>query len=399
MRYKAISADSHVNEHPELFIRHFPAELRDRAPRLIDLDNGGQGWQIEGTSEPVLFSGSAVHHRASKRFDRANYKNRFAEYKDGVTKGVRYEDILPGSWDPVARLKEQDEDKVDAEFLYSSPQVWGAVKAMEDRKLKLACFRAYNDWMAEFCAHNPQRLLGVGLIPVTGIDDALAEFDRCINELKLPTVALESYPSGSYTDPSPEDDRFWSLAVEMDVPVGLHFSIKIPADVTANVRKGGDDVRKAIAGGLFQVVLQKMILDGVFDRHPRLQFVGAEVNCGWIPYYFQKFDQTYKANWRQLDNRLDLLPSEYFKRNVYVTFIIDQVGVNSRYSIGVDRLMWSCDFPHSVSNWPIDVELAHDQLKIGKVPQDEWERIMWRNCADLYKIEYEDSALQSLKAA
>jgi len=66
--------------------------------------------------------------------------------------------------------------------------------------------------------------------------------------------------------------------------------------------------------------------------------------------------------------KLDLLPSEYFQRNIYTTFLIDQVGVNNRYAIGVDRMMWMCDFPHSVSNWPIDVELAHAQLKAGGVP-------------------------------
>ena len=84
-----------------------------------------------------------------------------------------------------------------------------------------------------------------------------------------------------------------------------------------------------------------------------------------------------------------MAPSEYFMRNIYTTFIIDQVAVNNRYAIGVDRMMWMCDFPHSVSNWPIDVELAHAQLKAGGVPADEWERMMWRTAADLYELPYE----------
>ena len=75
--------------------------------------------------------------------------------------------------------------------------------------------------------------------------------------------------------------------------------------------------------------------------------------------------------------------------NFSVRMPIDQVGINNRYTVGVDRMMWMCDFPHSVSNWPIDVELAHAQLKAGGVPPDEWERLMWRTVADLYEIPYE----------
>lgn len=401
MIYRAISADSHVNEPPDLFVKRFPAALRDRAPKLIELDNGGQAWAIEGLPDPISFAMTAVNVRAQGRFDRANYKAKFMENKDGIVKGVRYEDILPGSWDPVARLKEQDEDHCDAEVMYSSPQVWGGIKAMADRQVMLECFKAYNNWMAEYCSHNPSRLLGVGLIPTTGIDDAVAEMKRCLIDLNLPSVALESYPSGSYLGPTPEDDRFWAVAEEIGKPVALHFSIKVPANAAVAHSRGGDEVRKAVAGGSFQVVMQNLILDGTFDRHPTLRFIGAEVNCGWLPFYFDRFDATYRKHWRTLERRLDLLPSEYFARNIWVTYIIDQVGVNNRYAVpgGVDQLMWSSDFPHSVSSWPIDVELAEAQLKNGNVPADEWERMMWRNCADMYKMPYEAVAAATRRAA
>ena len=391
MIYRAISADSHVNEPPDLFVKRVPEKLRDRAPKIIELDNGGQAWAMEGLPDPISFALTAVNVRAQSRFDRANYKAKFMEARDGIQKGVRYEDILPGSWDPVARLKEQDEDNCDAEVMYASPQVWGGVKAMADKELQLACFRAYNDWMAEYCSHSPLRLIGVGLVPTTGIDDAIAEMKRCLIDLNLPTVALESYPSGSYLGPTPEDDRFWAVAEEIGKPISLHFSIKVPANATQAFAKGGDEIRRAVAGGTFQTVMQKLILDGTFDRHPTIKFIGAEVNCGWLPHYFDRFDATYKRNWRTLPKRLDMLPSEYFARNIWVTYIIDQIGVNNRYAVpgGVDRLMWSSDFPHSVSSWPIDVELAEAQLINAEVPEDEWQRMMWRNCADMYKLPYE----------
>src|SRR5690349_16878963 len=105
--YKAISADSHVNEPATMFIDRVPVRLRDRAPKIIELDNGGEAWSIEGVDNPVPFGAAAVHHRATKRFDRAGYKARFGELKDGLQRGVRFTDILPGSFDAKERVKEQ----------------------------------------------------------------------------------------------------------------------------------------------------------------------------------------------------------------------------------------------------------------------------------------------------
>ena len=210
MTLTAVSADSHVNEPPDLFVKRLPDGLRDRGPHCIDMPNGGQAWVFEDVDDPMPLGLTAVNFRAQKRFDRAAYKEKFLEYRDGVQRGVRYDDILPGSFDPVARLAEQDEDHVDAEILYASPNVWAGVKAGRDPSLRLACFQAYNDWMAEFTAVAPERNVGVGLIPNTGIDDAVAEMRRCVTELGLRSVAIESYPNGSATTSAPEDDRFWA---------------------------------------------------------------------------------------------------------------------------------------------------------------------------------------------
>lgn len=397
--YKAISADSHVNEPARMFVDRVPAKFRDTAPHIIELDNGGEAWRMADVDGPVPFGSAAVHHRATKRFDRAGYKARFGELKDGLQKGVRYSDILPGSFDPKARVQEQIEDKLDGEFFYNNPGVWAAVKAARDPELIYHCFRAYNDWMAEFCAYDPTRLFPIGIIPSTGVDDAISELKRCLIDLDLKGVALESYPNGSLVDPAPEDDRFWALAEEIGKPISLHLSIRVPANAIAIVSRGNHtELRKITASGSFQMVCQKLILSGVFDRFPKLKFVGAETQSGWVPFYLEQFDATYKRLAREQGLKLDLLPSEYFQRNIYTTFLIDQVGVNNRYAIGVDRMMWMCDFPHSVSNWPIDVELAHAQLKAGGVPAEEWERLMWRTVADLYQIPYDAPATAALAA-
>lgn len=396
MKYRHVSADSHVNEPPDLWETRLPERLRDRGPRCIDLPNGGQGFVMEDLEEPIPLGPTAVVYRAQSRYDRANYRQRFMEMRDGANKGLRYEDILPGSFDPAARVKEQQEDKVDAEVLYTSPPLWAGIKQMHDTELRLACFQAYNEWIAEFNAYDPARLVGVGSVPTTGVDDAVAEFERCVGQLQLRTVALESYPSGVPDRPEPEDDRFWAKAEELGIPIAEHagFTLSPNAGVMATRGAGATPAASKsrpvdMAVGSFQTVLGKLILDGVFDRFPGLIFVGVEVNIGWIPYYLEQFDARFRSHYKELPVKLEMLPSEYFRRNVRTTFITDPVGVDCRYLIGIDNIMWSSDFPHSVSSWPIDVELGLAQLDQASVPDGERERIMWRTCADLYGLSYE----------
>jgi predicted TIM-barrel fold metal-dependent hydrolase len=395
MELSAVSADSHVNEPPDLFVTRVPARHRERAPHCIELDNGGQAWVIEDVPEPMPLGLTAVNYRAQKRFDRANFKDKFLEYRDGVQRGVRFDDILAGSFDPQARLDEQDEDHVQAEVLYASPTVWAGVKATNDEQLRLACFRAYNDWMAEFTAVSPDRLVGVGLIPNTGVDDAVAELRRCV-DLGLRSVAIESYPNGSMSRSDAADDRFWALAEEIGNPVALHATFTFPPNSVQLFSKGDARLREESVKGSYEVVLERLVLNGLFDRFPALRFVGAEVNCGWLPFYLEQFDRSYRRYSRQLGLRLELLPSEYFRRNSLITFIVDQVGVDSRHMIGVDNLMWSSDFPHSVSNWPIDVEIARSQMV--DVSEAEAEKMLWRTCADLYGLPYSESTARLVDA-
>jgi predicted TIM-barrel fold metal-dependent hydrolase len=350
MKYRLISADSHINEHPDLWQIHLPEKFRSRGPRTVDTSNGGQGFALEGQDPDPLKSGlalgpTALVHRSTKRYDRVQFRRRFEEYNFGFgAKGVRYDEILPGSFDPKARVEEQDEDHVDGEVLYGNPLIWAAIKELKDTVLKLACFRAYNDWIAEFNGYAPDRLFGGGVVPSTGIDDAVGEAKRCIEVLGLRSLTMESYPNGSWDEPNPEDDRLWAYMEEVGAPIGVHigFSFK-PLKQIQNLGKKETMSRGAAAWsedrpapveetpterGSFSGILRRLILTGVFERFPRLKFVGGNI-------------------------------------------------------------MWSSDFPHSVSNWPIDSELAHDQIAKNGVPADEADKLLWRNCADLYRIAYE----------
>jgi predicted TIM-barrel fold metal-dependent hydrolase len=394
MQYKAISADGHVNEPPNLWVENLPAKLRDRGPRIVETPKTkGHAWIMEGQQRPSVMGFSSMYFRSSKRFDRASLVEGFKQIKD---RGVRYEDLFPGSYDPKARVEEIIEDQTDAEVIFNGVgTVWNGIKLCEDRELSLACFKVYNDWIADFQAYAPERFVCNGTLPTTGIEDAIAELHRCA-EMGLRTVQLESYPSGSFTEPTPEDDRFWADAVELGMPINVHTQFFFPAgDLGSRISAEGaaDRAKRAkrfgldVQAGSFPVILWRMIQTGVFERFPDLAFVGTEVHTGWVPYYLERFDESVLRN--RSEWKLPLLPSEYFRRNVSVVYIVDEVGAHNRYDIGVANIMWGPDFPHSSSAWPVDYELGREVLERAQCSESEIERIMWKNAADLYKLPYD----------
>jgi predicted TIM-barrel fold metal-dependent hydrolase len=183
------------------------------------------------------------------------------------------------------------------------------------------------------------------------------------------------------------------------MPINVHTQFFFPvgdlgSKITAEGVKAGRDRAKNmgldIKAGSFPVILWRMIQSGVFERFPDLALVGTEVQTGWIPYYLERFDESVLRN--RAEWKLPLLPSEYFRRNVSVVYIVDEIGAHNRYDIGVANIMWGPDFPHSSSAWPVDYELGLEVLERAGCSESEIERIMWRNAADLYRLPYDTAA-------
>ena len=211
IEYDIVSADSHVLEPRGLFQPRVAVNFRERVPKLAPW-NGGDAWHIEGL-DPVPLPITAATG-SGYRLGRGSSKTPMA-----------FHDVLPGLYEPVSRLEAQAANSIDAEVLYPSPTLWDAINQMDDRKLKVACVRAYNDWIAEFCAQDPRRLIGLGKIPSTGREDACKELHRCVEELNLRGVVLDGWPSGKQIAGDSDDDVFWEAIDGLGVPVSLHYAV------------------------------------------------------------------------------------------------------------------------------------------------------------------------------
>src|SRR5207244_1538960 len=170
------------------------------------------------------------------------------------------------------------------------PGIGGRIYGMADREAKLACFRAYNDWlMDEFCADDPKRLIAMPMIPIDdGAEPMVAEAERVL--AKGAKGVFVSYTAGTVLY-DPAFDPLWKLVTEADVVASLHNFGGGTAPVVFPDGIEPSNVRLATTiGSFFSAVgpLTQMIITGVFQRFPTLKFLAAEVNVGWVPYWMQQ---------------------------------------------------------------------------------------------------------------
>jgi predicted TIM-barrel fold metal-dependent hydrolase len=383
--YRYISADSHWEVPVDKWTHLVPQQYRERAPRRVKLPHGGDGFFVEG--RPMTYGGTG------------HYAGHTPEDFDVVI--VDY-DTSAGSGPPEQRLREQDADGIDAEIMYPGGGSQ-SVRAIADPGARKAIVGALNEYLAEYCSVAPDRLLALGVLANKGVEEDLAELEH-IKGLGLAGIVMETYPSGKSV-PSPEDDKFWATAVDMQMPVTIHtsfsrgpgrrgeFMLKYPIEPVGDMRPPVDLVDRMARYGTRHcgsLELCQMIMDGVFDRNPKLKIYWAENNIGWIPAFYEQMDRNYKVNrfwverylgWKPLKR----LPSEYAREHAYWGFFDDPVGVRLRHDVGVDHILWGSDFPHEVCYWPNTMEVMEDQL--AEVSADERRKMMADNAIEFFHLD------------
>ena len=382
--YRVISGDSHLEVDSKAWIERVPAKYRDRAPRLTQLPDGSDAWLVEDQPPRTVAS------------DLYGGKGRDVWRPFGQTYAA-----TPGTGSPQQRLSEQDEDGVDAEVLFpgaSGPRLWRNIR--DDDAYK-SVVRAYNDFLAEdYCAVVPDRLIGIGVLPWTGVADAITEMEHCARS-GLKGVSLGVFPNGG-GHPTPEDDRFWAAALDLNMPITIHVELNRASGPLLTYPGGTPDLIKAIgprreltaeitkyarSGG---VNAGQLTLAGVFERFPALRIFFAENQIGWIPLFLEMADTRYERHSAWTEEvlgwqRLPKLPSEYIREHCYWGFQLDTSGVELRHRIGVDRLIWASDFPHQESDWPESRSVL--ERNFASVPEDERYRMVCGNVIDFFHLE------------
>ena len=345
------SADSHAFEPPEVF-EGLEERFGSRAPRV--LRNGrGDRWAVKLGSLPV----------AVGRFGVAGLPD--GEVEAMVARG--YDGVPASLFDPAARLRDMEADGVSGEVLY--PSVNMLTFALKDRDVAHAVFRRHNDWLTDFCAAAPSRLVGVACLGLPEVDLAVAELRR-VGE-RMPVAAIPcSIPAKGYDHP--DHEALWQAAEEMDVALALHVHTGTTLDMGLPAHWGTPGVSilaYSLATCAAAASVKQIICSGVLARHPRLRIIVAEFEAGWVAHFLHRLDHAAEETQHELAPNLDRPPSEYFRSNFLVTFQDDAVALATRHLAGITTMAWGNDYPHRDSTWPRSRDVL-DRIFAG-VPDEE----------------------------
>ena len=385
-KYKVISGDGHVETPPESWVKYMPEEHRDRAPRLIKLPKGGEAWLIEG--QPLIPNGQNITGRGPVKVSGGTY------YKaDGSA--------AEGAGDAKQRLREQDLDGIDAEVLFPPVFASRAIENIADKDVYRALIRAYNTFLArDYCAVAPDRLIGNGVIPSTGVDDAIAELEFLKRE-GIRSVSLHNFPNGTGFA-APADDAFWKRSLELGIKLSPHFGFGQMSPGMDHVGLGttGDPfagtLTQRVSGQPPMYTMSQLIVAGVFDRFPKLEFYFAEVNASWLPWALFVFDDNYEIFRGPYNRKLNRKPSEYVLDHFWFGIIRDPKAIAMRDHVPFDRLMFGTDFPHSVGTFPNSKKFLDDCFT--GVDEKYFRKMLLENPAKYYGLDLNKDITETPRA-
>ena len=381
---RVIDADTHLTEPPDLWSARIPARFRDAAPQVrFDEATGTWRWMIGDRWCSLVGNYSMAGWR---------------EFPPSCPPTLDEAD--PACYDARARLMHMDANGVYAQVLYPNVIAFEghAFMALTDEELKLACVRTYNDYQVEFASVAPERFIVLTVLPFWDLDASLEELRRCHDmghRGVLWAATLEKHGLPDFNDP--HWDPLYAEAEARGMSINFHVGVGNTAEEIEQAmnRTGYDPAFNAARSSMSFIsnarTIGLLLTGGLLDRFPRLDFVSVESGFGYIPFLLDSLDwQWLNANGPKVYPER-LLPSEYFRRQVYSMFWFEteSLALLPRYS---DNVMFETDFPHptclhpgpgSAAPSPAEV-IARDTEIVG---EEVMRKVLYDNAARVYRVE------------
>jgi predicted TIM-barrel fold metal-dependent hydrolase len=352
-KFFMVSADGHVQEPNDLWMTRVDAKYHERLPGITLGPSGQQFQKTEGFRSPLALR--KIHFDGEDKL----------RNQSGRT--------------PEQRLADLAADGVDAEILF--PNKGLTMWATRDVEFSTAMCKAYNDWAWEtFGAFNDR------LSPMA----AIAEIERCA-ELGFRGLCLPCKPV--WGPPDHEDlnynlrefDPLWACISDIELPITFHVSTG--RDPRTSRSRGGAVINYAVHSlAPTMEPIANLCASGVAEQFPKLRFGSVEAGIGWVAWAIQAMDEAYLKHHMFVRPKLELLPSEYFKRQGFATFQEDQAGLDVARSHGlVGNFLWANDYPHHEGSWPHSA--AAIERTMGGLTDAERARILGLNSAEVFGFE------------
>jgi predicted TIM-barrel fold metal-dependent hydrolase len=374
LKYGFMSVDDHVQEPPEVWTQRLSkAKWGDRIPHVERQADGSEHWVVDGQKLPlpgVALAGAAMADRAREP--------------------QRWEEVPKVAYAPAERLTAMDVDGVDYSVLY--PTVAGLAGEtfgrLTEPELELACVQAYNDWLIEEWASASKRFIPQCIAPLFPVEATVNEIKRAVAKGHK-GVIYPSVPMMLRDVPHINEavyDPIWATCQDLEVPVCFHAgasrAIQFPpyAGFSPQLSAAMEAITRPVSSVL---VVANFLYSRILFRFPKLKVVFAETSLAWGAYEMELADHQFERQ-RLHTEGYDMKPSELFRRQCYLTGWFDKTGLQTRYYIGLDNLLWATNFPLATSTWPTSRDI------IGRcfegVSDDERRQVLVGNAAKLYKL-------------
>jgi aminocarboxymuconate-semialdehyde decarboxylase len=268
-----------------------------------------------------------------------------AHYSSDETRalGAKQEaDIVPASRGYDKRLADLDAMGIDIQVVCPPP---GQCYYTVPLDIAVAATRVLNDGIAEYVAGKPDRLVGLGSVPLTDTGEATTELERCIGTLGFKGVEVLTNVAGNELS-DPAYAPFWQKAEELGALVLLH-----PNGFTEGRRLTRFYFNNVIGNPLdTTVALHYLIFDGVLERHPGLKLLAVH-GGGYLGGYSGRIDHAWGAR-SDSNAGLPKPPTDYLKR-VHVDTVVftpHQLAELVRV-FGADHVVMGTDYPFDMAEF------------------------------------------------
>jgi predicted TIM-barrel fold metal-dependent hydrolase len=342
--YYIIDVDGHVQEPPELWDKRIDPTHRADAPKL---QNGKR-----------IYRGRDTNVKLSDAVFQEFRRKTAALYKEYIEMG----------WGPASQIRAMDQMGIDESFLYPTQGLFMWHIRQMDPGTAAAVVRAYNDWLSEFCRFAPKRLKPVAGVSLYDPTLAIAEVRRAHEQLGIRSLYIRPNPVDGRTLASPDYEPIWTYCESKSIAIGLHEGAHASLATAGQDRFESDFALWSCSHPMEQMMAFLSLLEGgVLQRHPKLRVAFLEAGCGWMPYWLWRLDQRYKNTGFELGDKLTMKPSDYFRRQCWVSLEADEPYIGDMVKwIGDDRILFASDYPHPDHEPDLTEELVELESRLSK---------------------------------
>jgi predicted TIM-barrel fold metal-dependent hydrolase len=381
--YRIIDADGHVVEPIEMWEKYLEPEFKARAP-YPDKDRGtahrlrdvaAHGLKALLPNPITKVEGQEIFNKISKEV-----------WIEGTwLMAKRYPKSALRNFDAVSQIDVMKKMGVDLAFVYPTIGLWLFAVDTMDPKLAGALIRAYNNWLRDFCKHDPGLLKGVAAINLHDPQEMVSELRRTA-EFGWKAVFLRPNPVKGRMLSHPAYEPFWTECERLGVAVAIHEGSHARTPSTGADRFDTRFALHACSHPMEQMMAMLALIEGgVLERHPKLRVAFLEAGCGWLPYWLWRLDELEYKNlaWEVRDN-VRMKPSEYFRRQCFVSIEPGEPYLAELMKfIGEDNLVFGSDYPHMDH----DGDMVSEVVELEKrLPRRIVQKILWDNPMRLYGI-------------